>query len=162
PAQPCQVGAAAPHRAGRGRLRGQASRRAGCPQDDLGQVADVRLGAVVADVHDLPGRFRRGHQPQHGLDGVLDIAARAVLVGAGPRSACSVISGMTWSAPMRGPYTLWKRPTTARNPRARPPWMKPASPSSLLIAYANRGAVLSAIITGAVSAVGTSTRPAST
>ena len=57
---------------------------------------------------------------------------------------------MTWSAPIRGPYTLWKRPTTASKPRARAVCRNAASPSSLLAAYANRGAVMSEIIVGTV------------
>ena len=108
-------------------------------------VSSLSLPMCTIRPAGLPGAR---HQPQHRLDRVVDVAERPELVGArapgtGPRRACarSDISGITWSAPIRGPYTLWNRPTTAAKPLARAACRKAASPSSLLIAYANRGAV---------------------
>ena len=58
-----------------------------------------------------------------------------------------------------GSVEIAKRPITYGTPLARAVWITAASPSSLLVAYAKRGAETSAMTAVTVSGVGTGTSP---
>ena len=78
----------------------------GHPEHELRQVDDVRLRGVVTDVHDLTHGGGGGHQAQHRLDRVVDVAERR---GTGRHPA-----------PRTGPRRR-SRATTSRGSRGRHP-----------------------------------------